>query len=104
MWLSGGTGEWVWEMNRWAARIGWATAVVAPPLVALWRHLTAAHPVLAAVLFVLYEGALGVVGFAGSIGGELVQRWRSRLVNWADQALGRRFSHFDRRYREFVSS
>jgi hypothetical protein len=77
-------------------RIGWFVAAVAPPLVAFWQHLAAGHPVVAGAALCAYEGPLG-------IGGAGATRWRDRLVNGIDNALGRRFSRFDRRYREFVS-
>jgi hypothetical protein len=83
-------------VGRWTARIGWFVAAVAPPLVGFWQHLAAGHPVVAGAALVAYEGVLGV-------GGAIVTRWRDRLVDRVDNALGRRFSSFDRRYREFVS-
>jgi len=52
--------------------------------------------VVAGAALCAYEGPLG-------IGGAGATRWRDRLVNGIDNALGRRFSRFDRRYREFVS-
>jgi hypothetical protein len=83
-------------VGRWTARIGWFVAAVAPPLVGFWQHIAAGHPVVAGVAVVVYEGVLGV-------GGAVATRWRDRLVDRVDNALGRRFSSFDRRYREFVS-
>jgi hypothetical protein len=77
-------------------------AAVGAPAVVVWRDLLHAHPLLAGVLFLAYEGVLAVGAFAGDVAGELIRRWRVRVVEWADQGLGRRFSRFDRRYREFV--
>jgi hypothetical protein len=85
-------------------RIGWVVAGIGPPFIAAgtWRHLVADHPVLAGVIFVGYEAALAVVAFAGEIAGELRRRWRDRMVDHVDQALGRWTSQFGRRYRECV--
>ncbi len=77
-------------MGSWRVRIGWFVAAVAPPLVAFWQHLAAGHPVVAGAALCAYEGPLG-------IGGAGATRWRDRLVNGIDNALGRRFSRFDRR-------
>ncbi|HEX4705954.1 MAG TPA: NACHT domain-containing protein [Pseudonocardiaceae bacterium] len=87
-------------MGKWTARIGWLLAAVAPPLVAFWQHLAIGHPVITGALVIAYEGILATVR---NVGGKLVGRWQDRLVDRVDKALGRRFSSFDRRYREFVA-
>jgi hypothetical protein len=89
-------------IGKWVTRIGWPVAAVGAPALAVWRDVVPAHPVVAGLLFLLYEGVLAALAFAGNVVTELVGRWRARFVEWADAALGRRLSGFDRRYRESV--
>ncbi len=91
--------------GRLAARIvGWVIAAGTPPAVAVgvWQNFVGYHPVTAMALLGAYEALLAVVVFAGEIVGELRNRWRERIVDHVDRALRRRFSRFDRRYREYV--
>ena len=87
-----------------AARIGWVVAASGPPVavVGVWRNLVVDHPVIAVVLLIIYEILVAAVAFTGEIAGELRKRWRERIVDRVDRALGRWVSRFDRRYREFV--
>jgi len=87
-----------------AARIGWVVAASGPPLAVagVWRDLVLDHPVFAMVLLIVYEMLVAAVAFAGEIVGELRKRWRERIVDRVDRALGRWVSRFDRRYREYV--
>ena len=87
-----------------AARIGWVVAASGPPIAVagVWRDLVVDHPVFAVVLLSVYEILLVALAFAGEIAGELRKRWRERIVDRVDRALGRWVSRFDRRYREFV--
>ena len=87
-----------------AARIGWFVAASGPPVAVagVWRDLVLDHPVAAVVLLSVYEILVAAAAFAGEIAGELRKRWRERIVNCVDRALGRWFSRFDRRYLEFV--
>jgi hypothetical protein len=48
--------------------------------------------------------ALFIIGMIGGVTGELRKRWQGRITERIDKALGRRFSRFDRRYREYVLS
>ncbi|KAA2262721.1 NACHT domain-containing protein [Solihabitans fulvus] len=90
------------QAGKWLARVGLLGAAVAPPVVAWWQHVGAQHPVLATLLLLGYETALAAVVFLGQIAGNLRARWRERIVDRLDQALRRRMSRFDRRYRESV--
>ena len=87
-----------------AARIGWVVAASGPPVAVagVWRDLVVDHPVIAVVLLIGYEVLVAAVAFAAEIAGELRKRWRERIVDRVDRALGRWVSGFDRRYREYV--
>jgi hypothetical protein len=87
-------------VGKWTARVGLIAAAVAPPIAAFWQHLAVDHPVLVGIALLCYEGVLAT---SRNVGGPLLGRWRNRLVDRIDGALGCRFSSFDRRYREFVS-
>jgi NACHT domain-containing protein len=51
-----------------------------------------------------YEIVVVVVGFAGGVAAELRKRWLARATDSIDQALGRRFTRFQKRYRESMLS
>ncbi|MFG2954905.1 NACHT domain-containing protein [Streptomyces sp. NPDC048291] len=81
--------------------VGLVTAAVLPPAViaGLWRDLVTSHPLIAAVLLLVYEGVLGLAAFVWGIAQEVAKRWQHRLVERVDQALWQRLSRFPRRYR-----
>jgi energy-coupling factor transporter ATP-binding protein EcfA2 len=86
--------------------LGWLVAAVVPPSVALGfaRQFVADYPVIAVVLVIAYETLVGLVAFTGGIVGGLQERWRKRITDRVDRALGRRVSRFDRRYKESLQA
>ncbi|MFE0027448.1 NACHT domain-containing protein [Amycolatopsis sp. NPDC059021] len=92
------------ESGKWAGRLGWLALTIGPPsaVAGAWPGWAAGRPVVAGLLLVGYEGVLAIIAFAGGVTGDLVKRWRERLVTRLDQPLWRRLFRFDRRYREFV--
>jgi predicted NACHT family NTPase len=93
-----------------AARIGWPTAiawlatVIAPPAVAggVWRQFVSVHVFAALAIGVAYEVTVAVVGFFAVIARDVSSRWQERLVERLDLALRRKFSGFEKEYREFL--
>ncbi|MGW3128505.1 NACHT domain-containing protein [Streptomyces sp. NPDC001123] len=81
--------------------VGLIIAAVLPPAVVagLWRDLVTNHPLIAAVLLLVYEGVLGLAAFVWGIAREVAKRWQHRLVERVDHALWQRLSRFPRRYR-----
>jgi hypothetical protein len=92
------------EANATVGRIAWLAVTIVPPSAAIgtWPGWVRDHPVLSVALFVGYECLVAVMVFFRDIARELAKRWRGRIVDHLDQALGRRFLRFDRRYREFT--
>jgi NACHT domain len=88
----------------WSARVMWIAALLVPPgaLAVVWRELMIRHPVIAAVLVVLYEILVAVVGFLAGVAGDIAARWQTRLADRLDGFLRQRMSRFDARYRSFV--
>ncbi|MBT2229240.1 NACHT domain-containing NTPase [Nonomuraea sp. NEAU-A123] len=82
--------------------VRWSLAAIVPPSVAIagWGPQIWDNPVVTGILLALYEGLLALGLFAGKILGEVAGRWRQRIVDSADRAVGRRVSRFDKRYRE----
>lgn len=81
--------------------VGLIIAAALPPAVVagLWRELVTSHPLIAALLLLVYEGVLGFVAFLWGIAQEVAKRWQHRLVESVDHALRQRLSWFPRRYR-----
>jgi NACHT domain len=88
----------------WPAAIAWLATVVAPPTVAggIWREFVSGHVFLALAIGVAYEVAVAIVGFFVVIARDVSSRWQQRLAEGLDLALRRRFSGFEKRYREFM--
>ncbi|MEV6149909.1 NACHT domain-containing protein [Nonomuraea sp. NPDC052129] len=82
--------------------VRWLLAAIVPPSVAVaaWGQQIWDDPVVTGILLALYEGLLALALFAGQIAGQVVERWRQRIVDSLDRAVGRRVSRFDKRYRE----
>lgn len=88
----------------WPVAIGWLTTVVAPPVVAggVWRQFVSAHLFVALAIWVVYEVAVAIVGFFAVVARDVSSRWQQRLADRLDLALRRKFSGFEKRYREFL--
>ncbi len=87
-----------------AGGIGLAAVAVLPPSVlASYRWgLVSRNPSLAAAPLDGYEVLVVAVGFAGLVWRNLRGVWAERLALHIDQAAGRRFSSFERRYRDYI--
>jgi hypothetical protein len=88
----------------WPGRAGWLAVAVVPPAAALavWRQAASHQVSLAAALSVAYVTVVVIVRFTGGVIGDLGARWQKRVADYADLALQRRISRFDRRYRTWV--
>nr|WP_083467211.1 NACHT domain-containing protein [Kibdelosporangium sp. MJ126-NF4]CEL21995.1 hypothetical protein [Kibdelosporangium sp. MJ126-NF4]CTQ92775.1 hypothetical protein [Kibdelosporangium sp. MJ126-NF4] len=73
-------------------------AVAGPAAALVWPD------VVKWVLVAGYEVILFIVGIAGGVLNDLKKRWQTRVADRLDKALNRRFSRFDRRYREYILS
>ncbi|GGM83263.1 hypothetical protein GCM10011609_18970 [Lentzea pudingi] len=88
--------------------LGLLGMAIAPPAAAFafLQTWAKAHPVLALVVLVAYEAVVLGLGFAGKLVGgtadELNKRWKDDLARTIDEGTRRRFSGFERRYRESV--
>jgi hypothetical protein len=88
--------------------LGLLAAAIAPPAaaIAFLQSWMKAHPVQALLVFACYEVLVLGAGFLGRLVGgtadELRDRWKAPLADRIDQGTRRRFSRYDRRYREAV--
>lgn len=89
---------------NWAGPAGFLAAMVLPPAGAaqMAPQWVAEHQVGFLALLALYGTLLSGVTFFAKVAGDLRERWRCRLVDRIDAALGRRVSRFDSVYRELV--
>lgn len=86
------------------ARPVWLAALVAPPALALtvWHTEVPRHPLLIALVVVLYDTCVLVAKFAAGVVSDLMARWQKRLADSVDRALRLRLSRFGRLYQESV--
>ncbi|MCP2248355.1 NACHT domain-containing protein [Lentzea aerocolonigenes] len=88
--------------------LGLLAAAIAPPAAAFafLQSWAKTHPVQALLVFAGYEVLVLGTGFVGRLVGgtadELRNRWKDPLADRIDQGARRRFSRYDRRYREAV--
>jgi NACHT domain len=94
--LNNGHGSW--------SRFGLIVAMALPPSVtAYYQHVwVGRHLLLAAGALVGYEVVVAAIGLVGQVWGNLRTEWARRLSDSIDQVLLRRFSGFERRYRENI--
>lgn len=91
-------------MGRRAVHLGWLVLVVGPPAIA-WaamEHQVAAHRFAAVFIALAYEAIVLVAGFITGVAGDLLARWRVRLVERLDRWFSRVFSRFGGQYRSLV--
>jgi hypothetical protein len=86
--------------------IGFLTAAVVPPAVAAtaWHQALEKNHLLAAAALLAYEFMIGLLALVSTVAQQLEKRWEDRLVDYLDKMLGRRVSHFSKRYRQSVMS
>ena len=90
--------------SRIGAGIGIPAAVAAiPAAVAAWQTgFVTRHPVLAAVLLLCYEAALGIGALLGKVLSRLVNRRADQLGEAVDRGFGRKVSRYGRHYRRYL--
>ena len=80
-----------------------AVMVMPPSLVAYYKLAwVGGHLWQAAAGFFGYEILVAVIGLIGQVWGNLRAEWARRLSHSIDQVLLRRFSRFERHYRDYV--
>src|SRR5690349_3662939 len=98
-------------MGKILGLVGLFGAAVAPPAAAFTflqsvQTWAKANPLLAVLALVVYEAVIAVIGFAtkllGGTADELNKRWKDPLAKAIDEGTRRRFSRFERRYRDAV--
>ena len=78
-------------MSAWTSRLAWLAAVLSPlGFAAAWRDAVARHPVLAALVTLVYWAALAVANVLR----DLSSRWRTLIVDRLDHSTRRRLSRF----------
>ncbi|TWP53254.1 NACHT domain-containing protein [Lentzea tibetensis] len=88
--------------------LGLVGAALLPPGLAFTflQNWAKTHPMQAVAALIAYEAVVGFVAFfwkiAGGAADELGQRWKVSLADSTDKALRRRFSRFDKQYRDAV--